>query len=147
MRRLCALSLAVSVSMGALGGASGGASGGIALAQQHDSEARAEYTLGKAAYEHKQFGEALGHFQKSYTLSGEAALLYNIASAQQSLDRPGDAAQSLRDYLAARPQDPQRVDVERRIRGLLSAQVVLDRETQRRRAVEAELAQKHRRDI
>ncbi len=124
-----------------------GAAGPVAQGQQRDTDARAEFRLGKAAYEQKSFQEALEHFKKSYTLSGEAALLYNIASAQQSLDHPGEAAQSLRDYLTARPQEPDRVEVERRIQALGQAQVIRDREVAQRLALETEAAERQRKQI
>ena len=119
----------------------------MASGQQRDTDARVEFQLGKSAYEQKNFQQALEHFKKSYTLSGEAALLYNIASTQQNLDRPGEAARSLRDYLSARPQDPDRAELERRIASLGQAQVILDRDAEHRRALEAETAEAQRKQI
>ncbi len=103
-----------------------------ARAQQHDAEARDAYAQGRAAYEGKRYEEALEKFKRSYTLSGEAALLYNIASALQSLNRPGEAAAILRDYLSARPTDPNRAELEGRIASLGKAQQMLDRENERK---------------
>jgi tetratricopeptide (TPR) repeat protein len=109
-----------------------------APAQQHDAEARDAYAQGRAAYEGKRYEEALEKFKRSYTLSGEAALLYNIASALQSLNRPGEAAAILRDYLSARPTDPNRAELEGRIASLGKAQQMLDRESERKAKLRAD---------
>ena len=101
---------------------------GPARAQQRDEDAKAAYTAGKAAYEAKRFDEALERFNRSYVLSGQAALLYNIASTLQQLNRPGNAAETLRDYLKARPTDSDRGELETRIADLTMAQQILDRD-------------------
>jgi predicted Zn-dependent protease len=109
-----------------------------AFAQQHDAEARAAFIAGREAYEAKHYDQALEQFKLSYTLSGEPALLYNIASALQSLNRPGEAATSLRDYIKARPNDPTRPELEGRITTLDEAQQLIDREHTRVQRILAE---------
>jgi tetratricopeptide (TPR) repeat protein len=89
-------------------------------------KARTLYGQGKAAYEAGRFQEAYESFKTAYLLSQEPALLYNIASALQGLDRPHDAAETLRSYLRARPNDPDRAAIEERITTLEEAQRVLD---------------------
>jgi tetratricopeptide (TPR) repeat protein len=89
-------------------------------------KARTLYGQGKSAYEAGHFQEAYESFKTAYLLSQEPALLYNIASALQGLDRPHDAAETLRSYLRARPNDPDRPAIEERITTLEEAQRVLD---------------------
>ena len=108
-----------------------------AAAQQHDAEARDAFTAGKKAYEAKQYDAALADFQRCYTLSGEPALLYNISSSFQAMNRPGEAADALRDYLKARPSDPNAAELARRITTLRKAQELIDAENTRK-AAEAE---------
>jgi hypothetical protein len=115
-----------------------------ARAQQRESDAKAAFQEGKAAYESQHFDVALERFKRSYVLSGQPALLYNIASTLQQLNRPGAAADALRDFIKARPNDPDRAELETRIATLDKAQQILDRDAQEqlRRAAEQAAAQR-----
>jgi tetratricopeptide (TPR) repeat protein len=106
---------------------------GPANAQQKDEDAKAAYVNGKAAYESKRYDVALEHFKRSYVLSGQPALLYNIASTLQQLGKPGLAAQALRDFLTARPNDPERTELESRIANLEQAQSLIERDENEKR--------------
>jgi tetratricopeptide (TPR) repeat protein len=99
-----------------------------ARAQQRIEQAKREFLDGRAAYERGDYKTAYDKFKQSYILSSQPALLYNIASALQGLGRPGEAAEVLRDYLRAVPDDPERPLVEKRIASLEEAQRLLDRE-------------------
>ncbi len=101
----------------------------FAQAQQRREGAQQAYLDGKAAYEAKDFETALKHFQRSYTLGEDPALLYNIAVTLQNLNRPGDVAEALREYLKVRPADPERAAIESRIANLARAQEILARDT------------------
>lgn len=101
---------------------------GRAWAQQRREAAKEEFFAGKAAYEAQDFPKALKHFQRSYTLGEEPALLYNIAATLQSLERPGEAAATLREFVKLRPADPERPALEGRIENLERAQHILDRD-------------------
>ena len=118
-----------------------------ASAQQRDEAAKVAYAEGKSAYEAGHFEAALDAFRRSFTLSGAPALLYNISSTLQRLDRPGEAASALRDFVKARPDDPERADVEQRIASLDKAQELKQRELDRKEAREAEEARKQQRAL
>ena len=96
----------------------------IARAQQKDAEARIAYAEGRDAYRAGKYTVALEKFRFSYTLSGQPALLYNISTALQSLNRPGEAADALEAYLKARPDDPDRAALEKRIADLRVSQSI-----------------------
>jgi len=117
----------------------------LASAQQRQQEAKEAFFAGKAAYEAKDYEKALEHFRRSYTLGEVPALLYNIASTLQNLNRPGEAAATLRDFLKVRPDDPERVELERRIENLERAQKIVDRDAaQRAKLLEEETARQRR---
>jgi tetratricopeptide (TPR) repeat protein len=103
----------------------------VADAQSRYDKARDLYKKGKTAFEANQFQEAYDAFKQAYLLSQEPALLYNIASALQGLDRPHDAAEALRSYLRTVPNDPDKPEIEKRIANLEEAQRVLDVDRQR----------------
>jgi len=96
----------------------------LARAQQKDAEARVAYAEGRDAYRAGRYTVALEKFRLSYTLSGQPALLYNISTTLQSLNRPGEAADTLEAYLRARPDDPDRAALEKRISELRVSQSI-----------------------
>jgi tetratricopeptide (TPR) repeat protein len=93
-----------------------------------DQQARQLYKAGRDAYNAGDFQRAYDSFRESFTLSHEPALLYNIASALQGLKRPHDAAEALHSYLRLKPDDPDRPQIEERIRTLEEEQRLLDLE-------------------
>ncbi|HXU72165.1 MAG TPA: tetratricopeptide repeat protein [Polyangia bacterium] len=95
---------------------------------QADRMARARqlYSVGRDAYNAGDFAKALDAFKESFSLSHEPALLYNIASALQGLKQPHEAAEELRSYLRLKPADPDRPQIEERIRTLEEEQRLLD---------------------
>ncbi len=99
-----------------------------AVAQQRSEKAKVAFYDGRKAYEAGDYARAYDLFKQSYILSQEPALLYNIASALQAMERPGDAARALRDYLEAVPSDPERAALERRIAALDKAQALMERD-------------------
>jgi tetratricopeptide (TPR) repeat protein len=94
--------------------------------RRRDERARVLYAEGKKAYETGEYQTAYDRFNEAYCLSQAPALLYDLASALQGLTRPHDAAEALRAYLRALPDDPDRPQIETRIRTLEEAQRLLD---------------------
>jgi tetratricopeptide (TPR) repeat protein len=99
-----------------------------------DEDARVLYERGKDAFEHDQPQEAYDCFRKAYMISQRPALLFNMASALTKLDRPHDAAESLRAFLRVMPNDPDRAGIEERIRALEEKQRLIDDERRARAA-------------
>lgn len=99
-----------------------------AHAQQRSERARTAFYEGRKAYEANDYAKAYDLFKQSYILSQEPALLYNIAAVLQAMERPGDAAKALRDYLVQAPNDPEKPQLERRIASLEHAQILMDRD-------------------
>jgi tetratricopeptide (TPR) repeat protein len=105
----------------------------VAAATVHANEAAEErakalYSTGRAAYNDGKYQVAYDAFKESFRLSHQPALLYNVASALQGLGRPHDAAESLRSFLRLQPSDPERPQIEERIRTLEEEQRLLDLE-------------------
>src|SRR5262249_23395500 len=93
-----------------------------------DSKARQLFEQGKPAYENSEFDKAYDCFKQAYVVSQQPALLYNMASALQALERPHEAAEALRSYLRAVPKDPDAAAIEQRISSLEESQRLLDGE-------------------
>jgi hypothetical protein len=93
-----------------------------------DREGQRLFEEGKVAFEKGDFRTAHDRFKQAYLVSSEAALLFNMSSAMQRLDRPHEAAEELRAYVRVRPDDPERPLIEERIRALEEKQRILDAE-------------------
>jgi tetratricopeptide (TPR) repeat protein len=106
---------------------------GVARADAaRDERARQLYQTGRDAYNAGDFAKAYDAFKESFTLSHQPALLYNVASALQGLKRPHDAAEALRSYLRLKPDDPERPQIDERIRTLEEEQRLIDLENRER---------------
>src|SRR5262245_31255672 len=88
--------------------------------------ARVLFESGRAAYAREDFQGAYEFFRQAYLVSAEPALLYNMSSALALAGKPHEAAEALRAYLRALPDDPERRAIEQRIRSLEEAQRMLD---------------------
>ena len=95
-----------------------------------NKEAQRYYNKSKIEYNAGDFEKALKAFEDCFSLSHEPALLYNIASALQGLKRPHEGAEALRSYLRLKPDDPDRPQIEQRIRTLEEEQRLIDLERQ-----------------
>src|SRR6516162_9492387 len=73
-----------------------------------DEQARALYQKGKLAYDRQHYAEAHDAFKAAYLISQLPELLFNMARALEQLDRPHDAAETLRAFLRVRPDDSDR---------------------------------------
>ena len=92
------------------------------------AEARALYEKGKLEFETRDFAHAYDHFKQSFRLTHAPALLFNMASALQGMERPHDAADELRSYLELQPGDPDKEEIQKRIAALEVEQRILDRD-------------------
>jgi tetratricopeptide (TPR) repeat protein len=102
-----------------------------AQAQNRLDRAKQLFSDGRKSYEQGDYQKAYDAFKESYLLSHEPALLYNISSALQGLRRPHEAAEALRSFLRLRTDDPERPQIEERIRALEEEQHLLDAERAR----------------
>lgn len=93
-----------------------------------DGRARQLFEQGKQAYENSEFQKAYDQFKQAYLISQQPALLYNMASALQALARPHEAAEVLRSYLRATPDDPDAAAIGERIRSLEESARLLEAE-------------------
>jgi tetratricopeptide (TPR) repeat protein len=101
-------------------------SGSVRADDVRDVEARALYLQGKQAFEARRYQNAYDLFRQSYLTSQRAALLFNMASCLQELDRPREAADQLRTYLRIVSSDPDRQAIEERIVALDEKQRLLN---------------------
>jgi tetratricopeptide (TPR) repeat protein len=84
---------------------------GVASAQSPRAVAEQLYVRGQAAYDRKDFDGALAAWQRSYELSREPGLLFNVAQAFRLRGRDGDcslATEHYRKFIALDPASPQR---------------------------------------
>ena len=79
---------------------------------------QALFEQGHANFRAGNFRPALTAFQRVFELTGNHAVLFNIAITWQRLGEPGEAARTLRRYLVAEPAAPNRMDLESQIRTL-----------------------------
>jgi hypothetical protein len=80
--------------------------------------AKAAFQDGLRAFNLGLWEDAIAGFQKSYRLSGDAALLFNVAQAQRQAGHPKQAIIAYKAYLRENPETPHRGLVEAKIRDL-----------------------------
>lgn len=107
---------------------------------ERDQRARVLYKEGEGDYAAGRYEEAAAKFQEAYKLSKRPALLFNLANAYERMGEYQKAADNLERYLDS-PKVKDVVSVRERIRRLESA-VESQREAERKRARDAELAKK-----
>jgi tetratricopeptide (TPR) repeat protein len=73
------------------------------------------FELGQSAYNRAEYEEALGHFQEAASLYGSPDFQYNIGLCYEKLDKPEEAIRAFETYLRAKPEAPDRAQVEDRI--------------------------------
>lgn len=86
----------------------------LVAAKQAYEEALRAFNLG-------QWDEAIAGFKKSYKLSGDAALLFNVAQAQRQAGHAKEAIIAYKAFLRERPEAPNRAMIEAKIKDLESA--------------------------
>lgn len=80
-----------------------------------DTEAHALFEAGRSAYNDARYEDALGYYQHSYELSHRPELLYNIGQCEDRLRHDAEAIAAFEEFLAARPDAPQRAEVTVRL--------------------------------
>ncbi|MFK8002824.1 MAG: tol-pal system YbgF family protein [Polyangiales bacterium] len=108
-----------------------------------DGDARAAFAAGSDAFEAGAYDGALRLFERSYELSGQPELLYNIGHCHDRLRNDQQAVASFEAYLEARPDAATRTAVEQRLsilreRVAQRAQQAEQLEAAERRAMNAE---------
>lgn len=88
------------------------------LSRAQTAEATQAYAEAVRAFNLGQWDEALAGFQLSYKISGDPALLFNVAQTHRQAGRPKEAITAYRSYLRERPDAPNRELVESKIREL-----------------------------
>jgi tetratricopeptide (TPR) repeat protein len=83
-----------------------------------DERARTHFDAGRLHYDEGAYDRALIEFQRAYELSRRAILLLNLATVKERLGMHAEAADDLRAYLEAEPEDAARDRLERRITNL-----------------------------
>jgi len=80
--------------------------------------AKAAFYEGLRSFNLGQWDEAVAGFEKSYKLSGDPALLFNVAQAQRQAGHRKEALIAYKAYLRENPDTPHRELVETKIREL-----------------------------
>jgi hypothetical protein len=80
--------------------------------------AKAAFQDGLRAFNLGLWDDAIAGFQKSYRLSGDTALLFNVAQAQRQAGHRKEALIAYKAYLRENPETPHRELVEAKIRDL-----------------------------
>ena len=84
-------------------------------ASTSDAEARAAFAAGSSAFGEGAFQGALRRFERSYELSGQPDLLYNIGQCHDRLRNDSQAITSFEAFIEARPNSGERTAVEQRL--------------------------------
>ena len=88
------------------------------LTPAQKQEVRDHYDKAVRAYDVQKFGEAVDEYQKTYEISGDPAMLFNVAQAYRLNGQPQEAVFYYRRYLERSPLAPNRTDVEQKIADL-----------------------------
>jgi tetratricopeptide (TPR) repeat protein len=92
----------------------------IASAQQSDAtaEAKRHYELGMARFNLREFKAAIPEFEAAYRVVPDPVFLFNLGQAYRLDAQPEQALYFYRAYLRARPDAPNRAEVDGRIEDL-----------------------------
>ena len=84
-----------------------------------DREARGLFEAGEEAFRAGRYADALDYFRRAHTLSGRAALLYNVGVAADRVRRDDEAIEAFERYLRESPPTvSNRSEVESRLHAL-----------------------------
>lgn len=92
-----------------------------ARSEDRTGEAKGLFDAGRASFDAGRYSDALDYFERSYAISGRAALLYNIGLAADRARDDDRALTSYESYLAALPDAENRDEVEKRVAALRAA--------------------------
>lgn len=111
----------------AAGAKSSPASKSKAAAESPATHSKADLVAAKQAYEEAlrafnlgQWDEAVAGFQRSYKLSGDATLLFNVAQANRQAGHVKEAIIAYKAFLRERPDTPHREMIEAKLKELES---------------------------
>ncbi len=82
------------------------------------AEAQRFFERGVAMFRRRRYDAALAAFTAAYRFAPLPEVIYNLAVASERTEHFGDAVDYYREYLRARPEDPDRANIERTIREL-----------------------------
>jgi tetratricopeptide (TPR) repeat protein len=82
------------------------------------AEAQRFFERGVAMFRRRRYDAALAAFTAAYRFAPLPEVIYNLAVASERTEHLGDAVDYYREYLRARPDDPDRANIERTIRDL-----------------------------
>ena len=82
------------------------------------AEAQRFFERGVAMFRRRRYDAALAAFTAAYRFAPLPEVIYNLAVASERTEHLGDAVDYYREYLRARPDDPDRANIERTIREL-----------------------------
>lgn len=82
------------------------------------AEAQRFFERGVAMFRRRRYDAALAAFTAAYRFAPLPEVIYNLAVASERTEHYGDAIDYYREYLRARPDDPDRAGIERTIREL-----------------------------
>lgn len=85
------------------------------------AEARTFFERGLTMFRRRRYDAALQAFTAAYRFAPLPEVVYNLAVASERTGHNQDAIDYYREYLRARPQDPDRASIERHIEELRSA--------------------------
>lgn len=88
--------------------------------QHARAEARAAYAEGQRLFEQGKFAKAEKAFTRAYEYVPNPVVLLALAQARHRQGNVAGAIEALEKYLAARPDAPDRADVQKRLEGLKS---------------------------
>jgi len=96
---------------------------GAAHAQSKTQAAREAAENGRRAYNLSHWDEAVADFEKAYQLSGDPALLFNLAQAHRQAGHGNEALHFYKAYLREQPAGPNREIAEKQLNELQAQNV------------------------
>jgi tetratricopeptide (TPR) repeat protein len=95
--------------------ASGSGAAKPALSNGQQAAAEEYFHHGQELFKQGKYGPAWVEFSTAYQLTDLPDLLFNLALAEEKLNRPADAAKHYREFLARSPNDPQTPQIQAKI--------------------------------
>jgi tetratricopeptide (TPR) repeat protein len=82
------------------------------------AEARTFFLRGVTMFQGRHFDAAMQAFIAAYNFARLPEVIYNLAITAEKLERTQDAIDYYREFLRARPEDPNRTQIEAKVRAL-----------------------------
>src|SRR5947209_5865949 len=87
----------------------------LASAQTNIERARSAAEVGRREYNLGHWSQAVTSFEEAYRLSGDAALLFNLAQAHRQAGQGDEALHFYKAYVREQPDGPNRAVAEKQI--------------------------------